>query len=110
MLNLPPDARERLLALPGAERLRAVGNGHLHWYRRRQHGALLEVTSPAVAGLGGARDDAAVFTQCGVVEWRLNADQITTWFRAPASLDERSFSAIPEMTDRVNKLATAAPA
>lgn len=97
-------ARERLLALPGSERLRAVGSGHLHRYRRNDRGQLLEVWAPGVACLGSRTDDPAHFRQCGVVEWQFEADKLNVSFRAPADLEDREFHEMAEAVTRLEEL------
>jgi 3',5'-cyclic AMP phosphodiesterase CpdA len=96
--------RERLLSLPGSHRLRGVGNGHLHTYRRRQRHELLEVWAPSIAFHGAMDGELSPFGQCGVVEWRLDGDKLDAWFRAPATLDERDFMEIPEVVTRLREL------
>ena len=102
--SVPAPLRERLLALPGAERVRAVGNGHLHWYRRAQRPELLEVWGPASGFVGPTYEDVDSFSQCGLVEWRLDGERIDTWFRAPATLDERELLDVPELVERMDEL------
>jgi 3',5'-cyclic AMP phosphodiesterase CpdA len=97
-------ARQRLLALPGSERLRAVGSGHLHRYRRQLRGDLLEVWAPGVACPGSRFEEPAYFRQCGIVEWRLEGDAVDAWFRAPADLEEPEFDEIPQVTRRCEEL------
>ncbi len=103
-------ARERLLGLPGAEAIRAVGCGHLHRYRRRIRPELLEVWAPSTGFRGKAQPEETHFEQLGVVEWRLGDEgRVDAWFRAPADLDEREADEVPEVTERVARL-EAAPA
>jgi 3',5'-cyclic AMP phosphodiesterase CpdA len=102
--NVPDRARERLLALPGAERLTAVGSGHLHRYRRHERRGLLEVWAPGVACPGSRTQEPAHFRQCGIVEWRLEGNTVNAWFRAPASLEEPEFMDIPEAAARFDEL------
>jgi len=99
--SVPASARRRLLSLfePGC--LRALGTGHLHWYRRLQHAELLEVWGPATGFVGPVYEDTPAFTQCGVVEWLLDGERIETRFRAPTTLDEREFLDIPEVAARI---------
>jgi 3',5'-cyclic AMP phosphodiesterase CpdA len=54
--SIADQARTRLLALPGAMALRAVGSGHLHRFRRRVRPGLLEVWAPSTAYRGRAED------------------------------------------------------
>jgi 3',5'-cyclic AMP phosphodiesterase CpdA len=90
-------SRERLLALPGAARIRATGHGHLHWYRSWQRPELLEVWCSSSSLLGPVYEETPVFRECGVVEWRLDDDVLTTRFRAPVDLDQREITAVPEL-------------
>jgi 3',5'-cyclic AMP phosphodiesterase CpdA len=105
-LTVPGHARERLLALAG-ERLAAVGSGHLHRYRRRprpERPELLEVWAPSTGFVGQTKTESPYFEQLGVVEWRLDADGVNAWFRAPADLDEREGTAIDELVRTVAEL------
>lgn len=98
-------ARERLLSLPGARMLRAIGSGHLHRYRRRTRPGLLEVWAPSTAYRGRTEAEATHFEQLGVVEWRLGASDAEAWFRAPADLDERELADVPELATGIARLA-----
>lgn len=98
-------ARERLLALPGARAIRAVGSGHLHRFRRRVRPELLEIWGPSTAYRGRAEDPATHFEQLGVVEWRLAGNAVDAWFRAPVDLDEREMHDVPELAEGIAALA-----
>jgi 3',5'-cyclic AMP phosphodiesterase CpdA len=100
--SVPDAARERLLALDGAERIRAGANGHLHVYRRRPDRGLLEVSGPATGFVGD--DDPTRFDQLGVVEWVLEAGTASARFRAPADLEERHPGEIPELVAGIDAL------
>ena len=101
-------ARERLLALPSASSLRAVGSGHLHRYRRRVRPDLLEVWAPSTAFRGRSRPEETHFEQLGVVEWHLAADgTVDAAFRAPHDLDEREAADVPEVADAIALLEAA---
>jgi 3',5'-cyclic AMP phosphodiesterase CpdA len=102
--SVPAALRDRLLGLSGAERVRVVGNGHLHWYRHERRAELDEVWGPATGFVGPTYEDAAPPARCGVVEWHLDGDRVDTWFRAPATLDERGFLEIPEIASRIELL------
>ncbi len=105
-LTVPGHARERLLALAG-DRLAAVGSGHLHRYRRRprpERPGILEVWAPSTGFIGQTETESPYFEQLGVVEWRLGADGVNAWFRAPADLDEREGTAVGELVRTVAEL------
>jgi 3',5'-cyclic AMP phosphodiesterase CpdA len=102
---VPAAAPERLFSMRGSDRLRAVTNGHLHCYRRRVRPALLEVWGPSTAAIGGATEEPSLFGQCGVVEWTLGDGDVQAHFRAPATLDERTFDEIPEFAAALDELA-----
>jgi 3',5'-cyclic AMP phosphodiesterase CpdA len=102
--NLSDADRERLLALPGAHRLRAVGSGHLHRYRRHERGDVLELWAPSVACLSDRTQESGHFRQCGIVEWQIEGDTVNVWFRAPADLEEPGFDDIPEAAARFDEL------
>jgi 3',5'-cyclic AMP phosphodiesterase CpdA len=97
-------ARERLLVLPGAARIRGVGSGHLHWYRTLQRPELLEVWCPATSMLGPAYAETPAFNESGVVEWILEEGRVTARFKAPADLDQRELSELPEFEARLRAL------
>jgi 3',5'-cyclic AMP phosphodiesterase CpdA len=98
-LCIPEYSRERLLALPGSDRIRATASGHLHRYRRRPRPDLIEVWAPSTAFVGQTATEVPHFEQLGVVEWQLNADGLGVWFRAPTDLDEREGEKIPELVN-----------
>jgi len=105
-LTVPGQARERLLALAG-DRLAAVGSGHLHRYRRRprpERPQLLEVWAPSTGFIGQTESESPYFEQLGVVEWRLDGDEVNAWFRAPSNLEEREGSDIDEVMATVAAL------
>lgn len=106
---IPRAARERLLSLPGASMLQAVGNGHLHRYRRRARNELLEVWAPSVGFKGRTPAALTHFEQLGVVEWRLGPDHVDAWFRAPVDLEELGAGDVPEIGAEVARLRRAAP-
>ena len=103
-VSVPGAAPERLFALRGSERLRAVTNGHVHCYRRRVRPALLEVWGPSTAAVGGAPEEPSLFGQCGVVECVLGDEDVRARFRAPSTLDERTFTEIPEFVANLDEL------
>lgn len=108
-LTVPDQDRERLLGLLGG-RLAAVGSGHLHRYRRRprpERPGILEVWAPSTGFVGQTKTEAPYFEQLGVVEWRLDGDDVNAWYRAPATLDEREGTAIDELTRTVAALGRA---
>ena len=108
-LTVPDEARERLLGLLGG-RLAAVGSGHLHWYRRRprpERPGILEVWAPSTGFVGQTKTEAPYFEQLGVVEWRLDGDDVNAWYRAPVTLDEREGTAIDELARTVAALGRA---
>ena len=105
-LTIPDDARDRLMALAG-DRLAAVGTGHLHRFRRRprpERPGVLEVWAPSTGFMGQTETEDPYFEQLGVVEWRLDADTVSAWFRAPAHLDERPGLEIEELVATVAAL------
>lgn len=103
--NMIPDVdSSRMLALPGAERLRAVGSGHLHCHRIRQRPEVLEVWAPATACTGDLEDVSSVLTRCGVVEWLLDGDRCEARLLTPSGLDERAVREIPELVLRIKAL------
>lgn len=104
---VPAAAGKRLLSLPGARMLRAVGNGHLHRYRRRVRDDLLEVWAPSVGFTGRAPAALTHFEQLGVVEWRLDADRVDAWFRAPVDLEELDARGVPEIGAEIARLQAA---
>lgn len=106
--SVADEARERLLALPGARMLRAVGSGHLHRFRRRIRPELLEIWAPSTGFRGRAEDPATHFEQLGVVEWRLGAAAAEAWFRAPVDLEEREARDVPELAAEIARLGEAA--
>ena len=102
--SVPAAARERLLSLPGAGMLRAVGSGHLHRYRRRVRDDVLEVWAPSVAFTGRAPAGLTHFEQLGVVEWRLGPDRVEAWFRSPVYLEELDARGVPEIAAEMARL------
>jgi 3',5'-cyclic AMP phosphodiesterase CpdA len=102
-ITIPDEARERLLALAG-ERLAAVGTGHLHRFRRRprpEAPQVLEVWAPSTGFMGQTETEDPYFEQLGVVEWRLEPDLVSAWYRAPVNLDERAGPDIDELVAAV---------
>jgi 3',5'-cyclic AMP phosphodiesterase CpdA len=107
LVAIPGPARERLLALPGAARLRAVGSGHVHCFRARARpDDVLEVWAPATAVIPVVADEVfSDLTQCGVVEWVLDGERPRALFRAPVrGLQELPFEEIPEFSAAVEAL------
>lgn len=102
--SLPVDVRERILSLPGARRIRAVGCGHLHWYASRRRPELLEVWAPSVGFMGPIYGDTQAFNQCGLVTWELEPDSVVTRFRAPFGLDERDPADVPQIAARIRSV------
>src|SRR5262249_46638229 len=96
--------RRRLLALPGAERLRAVGNGHLHWYRHARRARVAEVWGPSTGFVGPSYEDMSPPSRCGVVERRLGGAADDTWFHSVSALGERAFPAVPGIVSRLSLL------
>jgi 3',5'-cyclic AMP phosphodiesterase CpdA len=103
-LSVPASARERLMALPGADRIRAVGSGHLHHYRRRRNRAPTEVWAPSTAFIGQPGVQPEDLDQLGVVEWHLGDGRADAWFRAPTGLEELEGHEIPELVATIAEL------
>jgi 3',5'-cyclic AMP phosphodiesterase CpdA len=101
---IPEPARQRLLGLPGAARIRAIGHGHLHWYRTLQRPQLLEIWCPSASVLGPVYEETPAFHEPGVVEWVLEDDRINSRFAAPANLDHRSEDDVPEFVAGIRTL------
>ncbi len=102
--TIPEASRRRLLELPGAVRIRALGNGHLHWYRTMQRTELLEVWCPSTSMLGPVYEETPAFNETGVVEWCLDDDRVTARFRAPVDLVQRDPSDVTEFAARMRAL------
>lgn len=103
--TIPVADRDRLLALPGARRLRAIGSGHIHCYRSRprpERPDLLEVWAPPTGFMGDL--SFSEFAQCGVVEWTLHDDHAEARFRAPDGIEERGGGEIPELAAAIEAL------
>jgi 3',5'-cyclic AMP phosphodiesterase CpdA len=79
--------RERLVSIFAAERLRVVGNGHVHRYRNGLEGDVLTVWAPSLT-FASPPDAEHGFgpSPSGVVEYRVEGDAVDAHFRAVPGL------------------------
>lgn len=80
-----PD-RDRILQIFSNSRVKLVGSGHLHRFMQGQEGETLTVSAPSTAFivLGGSLG----INQLGLVEYRIDGEEIRAYFRTIASLVE----------------------
>jgi 3',5'-cyclic AMP phosphodiesterase CpdA len=100
--------RARLLECFASARLRAVGSGHLHRYLQGLDGDVITVSAPSTAFIG--RDPAMQtgLNQLGVVEYRIEGDDIEAYFRSiPALVEDEPF-AIPAFIETMARIESAA--
>jgi 3',5'-cyclic AMP phosphodiesterase CpdA len=87
--------RDRLLQCFSGARLRVIGSGHLHRYLQSNEGEILTVSAPSSAFV--VRDGAMQFglNQLGLVEYRIEGDEIEVYFRSIPALVEQEPFAMP---------------
>ena len=74
-LSVPVPEQERLLALPGADRIRVVSSGHLHRYYHEGRGDIAEVWAPSTAFTSAAWGPE--LGRLGIIEWELTPERMT---------------------------------
>lgn len=94
-LALDDGDRERLRRCFAGSRLRVVGSGHLHRYLQEVHDGVMTVSAPSTAFV--VREGSMQFglNQLGVVEYRIEGDEIEVYFRAIPTLVEEEPFAMP---------------
>ena len=91
--NLALDAseRERILTIFSASKVKLVASGHLHRYMTDQHGETLSVSAPSSAFI--VRGGSLGLNQLGVVEYRIDGEQIEAFFRSiPTIIEDEPFA------------------
>jgi 3',5'-cyclic AMP phosphodiesterase CpdA len=78
--------RERILETFADSRLKLVASGHLHRYIREQRGETLTISAPSSAFI--VRGGSLGVNQLGVVEYRIEGEQIEAFFRSVPTLVE----------------------
>jgi 3',5'-cyclic AMP phosphodiesterase CpdA len=108
--------RDRLLALLAGATVKAIGSGHLHCYRAAYEGDVLTVWAPSsafiVKGLpqetGQLGFSHLGLNQLGVVEYRIDGDEISAYFRAVPTLQEEEPWEMVEFTETLAAIEAAA--
>ena len=117
-LAIEPVDRDRLLTLFSEARVRVVGSGHLHCYRSRYEGSTLAVWAPSSAFIikGMSEEtEKIVFSQLGlnqlgVVEYRIDGDEVEAYFRSIPTLREEEPWEMTEFTETMAAIEAAARA
>lgn len=100
-------ASERLLGLFEETDLRAVGTGHLHRYRQKLRGDVIEVWAPSTAfiseddlGLPEGRDEV------GYIEYVIEGGEVTVTDRSVPGMVNVTPHEVPDVTDMLAALST----
>jgi len=117
-LAVDPADRDRLLALFSDTRVRVVGSGHLHCYRAKFQGATLAIWAPSSAFIiKGMPQETEEITfnqlglnQLGVVEYRIDGDEVEAYFRSVPTLREEEPWEMTEFTETMAAIEAAARA
>jgi 3',5'-cyclic AMP phosphodiesterase CpdA len=109
-LAIEDSDRDRILELFSGSTIRAVGSGHLHRYMRSRHGEILAVSAPSSAFLDKTSTSEIGLSQLGVVEYRIDGDEIDAYFRAVPTLVEESPFGMPAFVATMSRIEAAASA
>jgi 3',5'-cyclic AMP phosphodiesterase CpdA len=99
-VNLDAASRDRLLALFERAALRVVGSGHLHVYRHRRRGEVVEVWAPSTAF--AVRDDHEILGgigEIGYVEYVVEGGAVEANFRSIPGLIRTTNTRIPQVNE-----------
>ncbi|ADP80621.1 metallophosphoesterase family protein [Pseudofrankia inefficax] len=97
-LDVDPVARDRLLALLDAVALRAVGSGHLHTYRQRRRGQVIEVWAPSTAFvITDEHERRGGLGEIGYVEYLVGDGVVEANFRSIPGLTRTPGRRIPQV-------------
>lgn len=102
VLSVPDPEATRLLALPGAERIRVVASGHLHRYYHEGRGGIAEVWAPSTAFISAVYGPE--LSGLGIVEWKLSGERLTPELHVPDGLDMREARDMPGVRGRLAEL------
>jgi 3',5'-cyclic AMP phosphodiesterase CpdA len=117
-LAIETSDRDRILALFSSATLKAVGSGHLHRYRSAFEGSVLTVWAPSSAFIvkGRPKEDGPLgfsqlgLNQLGVVEYRIEDNEIEAYFRSVPTLREEEPWEMVEFTETMAAIEAAASA
>lgn len=98
--------RDRILAIFG-DRLRVVGSGHLHCYRSSYEGDILTVWAPSSAFLIRSKESQTGLNQLGVVEYRIEGNEVEAYFRSVPTLREEEPFGMQEFTSTMAEIKAA---
>ena len=92
-LALNDGDRERLLQCFSGARLRVVGSGHLHRYLQASQGEVLTISAPSTAFIVRSGSMQFGLNQIGVVEYRIEGDEVEAYFRSiPTVVEDEPFN------------------
>lgn len=110
-LEVDAASRERLLGLLDGAALRAVGSGHLHSYRHRQRGEIVEIWAPSTAFAAAAEHTMfGGLSEIGYVEYVVEDGTVEANFRSLPGLVRRTGASIPQVSEALDATLAAAPA
>lgn len=99
-LDVEPASRDRLVALLDTVALRAVGSGHLHSYRHRRRGAVLEVWAPSTAfAIVEDHERRGGLGEIGYVEYLVEDGVVEASYRSVPGLTRRPGRQIPQVAE-----------
>jgi 3',5'-cyclic AMP phosphodiesterase CpdA len=102
--------RDRILAMFSRSRIRVVGSGHLHRYASKYEGDVLTVWAPSSAFIVKSPSWDFGLNQLGVVEYRIENDEIAAFFRSTPTLEEEAPFSMPSFTNTMALITEAAAA
>ncbi|MCU1493062.1 MAG: hypothetical protein JWO62_826 [Acidimicrobiaceae bacterium] len=106
-LAIEESDRERLLAVFSDSRLRVVGSGHLHCFRSAFEGDVVTVWAPSSAFVVRSKDFSFGLSQLGVVEYRIEGDEVEVYFRSIPTLCEQEPFAMAEFVQTMAEIEAA---
>jgi hypothetical protein len=87
-----------------------VGSGHLHRYASKYEGDVLTVWAPSSAFIVKSPSWDFGLNQLGVVEYRIENDEIAAFFRSTPTLEEEAPFSMPSFTNTMALITEAAAA
>jgi 3',5'-cyclic AMP phosphodiesterase CpdA len=98
-LAIEESDRDRILEIFARSTLRAVGSGHLHCYATAKQGDVLTVWAPSSAFVVKSAGWNLGLNQLGVVEYRIEGNEIEAYFRATPSFTEAEPFTMPAFAE-----------